>query len=83
MGLAYLVTSTLLIAASRGIWTLKPMGWLGAMALNAVFLSLILVSVVPWGLDFLDLIGIAANTTMLVTLNLNPIRQRFGYKPLF
>ena len=83
MGLAYLVTSGLLIAASRGIWTSKQVAWLGAMILNGVFLSLILVSVVPWGVTFMDIIGIAANATMLVALNVNPIRQLFGYKPLF
>jgi hypothetical protein len=83
MGLAYLVTSSLLIAASRGIWTTRPVAWLSAMILNGVFLSLIFVSVVPWGLNLMDVTGIAANTTMLVALNVNPIRQLFGYKPLF
>lgn len=82
MGLAYLATSVGVFGVAREIWQMRHWVWMRACLLNLAFIGLIVFSVLPWGLTALDVVGIAANGSVLVFLNLNSIRRVFGRSPL-
>jgi len=82
VGVAYFATSWLMMGAARGLWSQRAWAWTRACLLNVVLLGMIVGSVIPWGLNTLDIIGIVANSVMLVCLNLTSTRKLFGRGPL-
>jgi uncharacterized membrane protein (DUF2068 family) len=80
-GVAYMAVSVALFGVARGLWSIQSWAWTRACLLNLAFLGLIIVSVVPWGLDLQDVIGIAANLSVLVYLIMTPTQQLFGRLP--
>ena len=82
VGVAYFATSWLMMGAARGLWSQRAWAWTRACLLNVVLLGMIIGSVIPWGLNTLDIIGIVANSVMLVCLNLTSTRKLFGRGPL-
>ncbi len=81
MGLAYLATSVMVFEVARGLWSNWAWAWGRACLLSVALLGLILVSVIPWGIDTLDVIGVAAHLSVLAYLNQNSTRARFGRPP--
>ena len=81
-GVAYLATSAVMFGVARGLWSTQSWAWTRACLLNIALLGMIVVSVVPWGLNMLDIVGIAANGSMLAYLSLTPTRRLFGLAPL-
>jgi hypothetical protein len=82
VGVAYFATSWLMMGAARGLWSQHSWAWTRACLLNVVLLGMIIGSVIPWGLNTLDIIGIVANSVMLVCLNLTSTRMLFGRRQL-
>lgn len=81
-GIAYVATSTTMFGVARGLWSTQSWAWPRACLLNLALLGLIVVSMVPWGLTALDVVGIAANLTMLACLCATSTRRLFGLPPL-
>jgi hypothetical protein len=82
VGVAYFATSSLMFGAVRGLWSLRAWAWTRACLLNILLIGMIIASVIPWGLNTLDIIGLIANSVMLVCLNLTSTRKLFGRPPL-
>jgi hypothetical protein len=82
VGVAYFATSSLMFGAVRGLWSLKAWAWTRAFLLNILLIGMIISSVIPWGLNTLGIIGLIANSVMLVCLNLTSTRKLFGRPPL-
>jgi hypothetical protein len=82
-GTAFLAASGAGIALAVGVWKMRPIAWVAAHLLNAFLIGLIVANVVVWGLNLLDVIGVAANLSVLASLNANPMRRHFGRRVLF
>jgi hypothetical protein len=82
MGLGYFAASVALFGVAREIWSMRHWVWMRACLLNIGLIGLILVSVIPWGLNTLDVVGIVANGSALVCLNVNAMRRIFGRSPI-
>jgi hypothetical protein len=82
VGVAYFATSSLMFGAVRGLWSLRAWAWTRACLLNILLIGMIIVSVIPWGLNTMGIMGLIANSVMLVSLNLASTRKLFGRPPL-
>ena len=80
-GLSYLAISLALFSVARGLWSMQPWAWARACLLNAVPMGLIVLSVFAWGINTLDIVGVAVHLSVLAYLNLNPVRALFGRAP--
>jgi hypothetical protein len=81
MGLAYLLASVGGFVVAWELWSVRAWAWMAACTLSAVLMGLIVLSVLMWGIDGLDLLGIAAHLTVLGYLNQNSVRRIFGRPP--
>jgi hypothetical protein len=82
-GLAFFAASAAGIVLTVGIWKMRPIAWVAAHVLSAVLIGLIVANAVVWHLNVLDIIGVAANLSVLASLNANPMRRHFGRRALF
>lgn len=82
VGVAYFATSSLMFGAVRGLWSLRAWAWTRAFLLNILLFGMIIACVIPWGLNTMDIMGLIANSVMLVCLNLTSTRKLFGRPPL-
>jgi len=81
MGVAYLMASVGGFVVALELWSMRAWAWMAACTLSAVLMGLIVLSVLTWGIDGLDLLGIAAHLTVLGYLNQNSVRRIFRRPP--
>ncbi len=82
IGTAYFVLSMAGFVVASRLWSLRPSAWSYAIAISGSLMGLIAFSVVLWGVEASDVLGIVVHSAVILYLNQAHVRALFGRPPL-